>query len=53
MEVVTGFGEIWSAQTLHAYLQTKDVPCDWIDAREILVVSGQVGALNIYTFVKI
>jgi aspartokinase/homoserine dehydrogenase 1 len=40
MEVVTGFGEIWSAQTLYAYLQTKDVPCDWVDAREILIVKG-------------
>jgi len=40
MEVVTGFGEIWSAQTLHAYLQTKGVPCDWIDARDILVVKS-------------
>lgn len=40
MEVVTGYGEIWSAQTLHAYLQTQDVPCDWIDAREILIVKS-------------
>lgn len=43
MEVVTGFGEIWSAQTLHAYLQTQGVPCDWIDAREILVVKSEGG----------
>jgi len=40
MEVVTGFGEIWSAQTLYAYLRTKDVPCDWIDARDILIVKS-------------
>jgi len=40
MEVVTGFGEIWSAQTLHAYLQTTGVSCDWIDARDILVVKS-------------
>jgi aspartokinase/homoserine dehydrogenase 1 len=40
MEVVTGFGEIWSAQTLYAYLQTKDVPCGWLDARDILIVKG-------------
>jgi len=43
MEVVTGYGEIWSAQTLHAYLQTQNVPCDWIDAREILVVKSEGG----------
>ena len=24
MEVVTGFGEIWSAQTLYAYLQVRE-----------------------------
>jgi len=46
MEVVTGFGEIWSAQTLHAYLQTKGVPCDWIDAREILVVKSDSAGLG-------
>ena len=40
MEVVTGFGEIWSAQTLYAYLQTKDVPCGWLDARDILIVKS-------------
>jgi aspartokinase/homoserine dehydrogenase 1 len=43
MEVVTGFGEIWSAQTLHAYLQTQDVPCDWIDARDVLIVKSDGG----------
>jgi hypothetical protein len=35
MEVVTGFGEIWSAQTLHAYLQTQGVPTAWLDARQV------------------
>ena len=46
MEVVTGFGEIWSAQTLHAYLQTQGVPCDWVDAREILVVKSDSAGLG-------
>mmetsp|Transcript_18965 Transcript_18965/g.28111 ORF Transcript_18965/g.28111 Transcript_18965/m.28111 type:complete len:948 (+) Transcript_18965:74-2917(+) len=46
MEVVTGFGEIWSAQTLYAYLQTQDVPCEWIDAREILVVKSDGSGLG-------
>jgi bifunctional aspartokinase / homoserine dehydrogenase 1 len=41
MEVVTGFGEIWSAQTLHAYMQSLDtVPTAWIDARDVLIVKG-------------
>ncbi|KAG7374578.1 bifunctional aspartokinase/homoserine dehydrogenase II [Nitzschia inconspicua] len=46
MEVVTGFGEIWSAQTLHAYLQTQNVPCEWIDARDILVVKSDSSGLG-------
>eukprot|EP00545_Synedropsis_sp_CCMP1620_P000259 CAMPEP_0119014178 /NCGR_PEP_ID=MMETSP1176-20130426/9396_1 /TAXON_ID=265551 /ORGANISM="Synedropsis recta cf, Strain CCMP1620" /LENGTH=955 /DNA_ID=CAMNT_0006967327 /DNA_START=62 /DNA_END=2929 /DNA_ORIENTATION=- len=46
MEVVSGFGEIWSAQTLHAYLQTTGVPCDWIDAREVLVVKSDSSGLG-------
>ena len=46
MEVVTGFGEIWSAQTLNAYLMTKGVPCEWIDARDILVVKSDSAGLG-------
>lgn len=45
MEVVTGFGEIWSAQTLTAYLQTK-TECQWIDAREVLVVKSTTQGLG-------
>lgn len=44
MEVVTGFGEIWSAQTLHAYVQTLDVPTAWIDARDVLIVKSDSNA---------
>lgn len=46
MEVVTGFGEIWSAQTLYAYLKTQGVPCEWIDAREVLVVKSDSSGLG-------
>ena len=45
-QVVTGFGEIWSAQTLHAYLQTKSVPCEWLDARDVLVVVSESEGLG-------
>ena len=38
MEVVTGFGEIWSAQTLYAYLKHKGVKTAWLDARDVLIV---------------
>jgi hypothetical protein len=34
-EVVTGFGEIWSAQTLFGYLKAQGVACSWLDAREV------------------
>uniref|UniRef100_A0A7S1ZRK1 Homoserine dehydrogenase n=1 Tax=Trieres chinensis TaxID=1514140 RepID=A0A7S1ZRK1_TRICV len=47
MEVVTGYGEIWSAQTLNAYLQTRGVPCDWIDAREVLIVKSEGGSAGL------
>jgi len=41
MEVVTGFGEIWSAQTLYAYLKNKGVKCAWLDARDVLIVKSE------------
>ena len=46
MEVVTGYGEIWSAQTLNAYLQTTGKPCGWIDARDILIVKSDTQGLG-------
>jgi len=42
MEVVTGFGEVWSAMTMQAYLRTQDVPSAWLDARDVLIVE-QIG----------
>mmetsp|Transcript_5320 Transcript_5320/g.5696 ORF Transcript_5320/g.5696 Transcript_5320/m.5696 type:complete len:946 (-) Transcript_5320:875-3712(-) len=46
MEVVSGYGEIWSAQTLNAYLQAKDITCEWIDARQILRVKSDSSGLG-------
>lgn len=47
MEVVTGYGEIWSAQTLNAYLKTKEgLPVEWIDARPILRVKSDSSGLG-------
>lgn len=46
MEVVTGYGEIWSAQTLNAYLKTKNLPVEWIDARPILMVQSDSSGLG-------
>jgi len=42
LEVVTGYGEIWSAQTLFAYLKTHpaNIPTTWLDARDVLRVKS-------------
>ena len=46
MEVVTGFGEIWSAQTLWAYLSTRGAHTAWVDARQVLVVKSESEGLG-------
>jgi bifunctional aspartokinase / homoserine dehydrogenase 1 len=38
--VVSGFGEIWSAQLLAAYLDQTGESVTWLDAREVLVIEG-------------
>lgn len=53
MELVTGYGEVWSAMTMYAYLATKGVPTAWLDAREVLIVEqsgfglGDKGSANV------
>src|SRR6185503_13562092 len=37
LDLVAGYGEIWSAQLLHALLVTNGTPCAWINARDVLV----------------
>jgi len=38
-ELVSGFGEVWSAQMLRAHLATTGTPdAEWLDARAVLVV---------------
>src|SRR3954471_9889591 len=39
LELVSGYGEVWSAQILAALLKQEDEQIDWIDAREILTVT--------------
>lgn len=46
MELVTGYGEVWSAQTLHALLSHMGHPGAWIDARDVLLVEGSTGGLG-------
>eukprot|EP00435_Cladocopium_sp_Y103_P067038 s148_g29.t1 len=37
LEFVAGLGEVWSAQTLSAYLKTTGKLSEWIDARDVLI----------------
>jgi len=47
LELIAGLGEVWSAQTLSAYLNTAGVKSAWVDARDVLIVpdssAGGVG----------
>ena len=36
--VVAGFGEVWSARLLAAYLESQGTGATWLDAREVLIV---------------
>jgi bifunctional aspartokinase / homoserine dehydrogenase 1 len=36
---VAGFGEVWSARLLAAYLSAQGIPAAWLDARAVLVVT--------------
>lgn len=37
-ELVSGFGEVWSAQFLNAYFQEQGKSSTWLDARQVLIV---------------
>jgi aspartokinase/homoserine dehydrogenase 1 len=41
VEYISGYGEIWSAQILAAYLNTQKTPARYLDAREVLVVKAE------------
>jgi aspartokinase/homoserine dehydrogenase 1 len=38
IELISGFGEVWSAQLLNGYLLALGVKSNWLDARKVLVV---------------
>ncbi len=39
VDMVSGMGEVWSAQILSAYFQSQGCACPWLDARKVLVVN--------------
>jgi aspartokinase/homoserine dehydrogenase 1 len=44
VELVSGYGELWSAQVLAGYLGAGGESVDWLDARDVLVVGrGELG----------
>lgn len=47
LELISGHGEIWSAQFLNAYFQSTGVKSTWLDARKVLVVESGETAVNV------
>src|SRR5215212_127013 len=45
IEFVSGHGELWSAQLLHAYLESRDHRSSWLDARTVLVVEPNTNSV--------
>jgi aspartokinase/homoserine dehydrogenase 1 len=42
LELVSGYGEIWSAQVLAAHLAVSGQPATWLNARDVLVADSEV-----------
>src|SRR5215213_1858851 len=47
IEFVSGHGELWSAQLLNAYLESRNHRSSWLDARKILVVEPNANSVSI------
>lgn len=47
IEFVSGHGELWSAQLLHAYLESHDHRSAWLDARKTLVVEPNANTVTV------
>jgi len=47
VELVSGYGEIWSAQFLCAFLKSQGKSATWLDARLVLVVQPTEAAVNV------
>lgn len=46
VEFVSGHGELWSAQFLHAHLQARGHSSAWLDARDVLIVEPNTTAVD-------
>ena len=47
IELISGYGEIWSAQLLNAYLQSQGKNSTWLDARTVLTVLPTDANVNV------
>ena len=47
VEFVSGHGELWSAQLMHAYLESQNHRSSWLDAREVLVVEPNTNTVAV------
>ena len=47
VEFVSGHGELWSAQMMHAYLQSQGDDALWLDARKVLVVEPNANSVAV------
>ena len=47
IEFVSGHGELWSAQLLHAYLESRNHRSSWLDARKVLVVDPNTNTIAV------
>jgi aspartokinase/homoserine dehydrogenase 1 len=46
-DLVSGYGEIWSARMLAAHLLERGSPADWLDARDVLIAEWRGSTLEI------
>ncbi len=46
-ELISGHGELWSAQMLNAYLKSLNLKSQWLDARKVLIVEPGETAVNV------
>src|SRR5689334_21634725 len=47
IEFVSGHGELWSAQMMHGYLESRNHRSSWLDAREVLVVEPNANSVAV------
>lgn len=47
IEFVSGHGELWSAQLMHAYLESRNHRSNWLDARKTLIVEPNANTVTV------